>query len=91
MAELAEAKAILLSTGVLMMQLERLDHARIIESARRVPENKCSFCGDIFRGWGHNPYPVMEREGAVACLDCNAGIVLPQRIRNNNPLRDIAP
>jgi len=88
MAELAAAKAILLSTGVLMQQLERYDAAAIIESAKRVPENKCCFCGDMFRGWGHNPSPVMEREGATSpCLDCNTGIVLPQRIRNGSRAR----
>ena len=85
--QLAEAKAILLSTGVLMQQLEHHDAATIIESAKRVPENRCCFCNDMFRGWGHNPSPVMEREDAVACLDCNERIVLPQRIRNGSRAR----
>ena len=80
-AELSEAVAILLSTCVVMQQLEHLDAARIIESAKRIPENKCCFCAEMFRGWGHNPYPVLVRRGAVACSECNLRIVLPQRIR----------
>ena len=62
-------------------QLDRLDAAKLKQLAARLPENKCCFCGESFRGWGNNPSPVMEREGAVACGECNIAIVRPQRFR----------
>ena len=74
--------AILLSTGVTKEQLANCDAARIRRSAAAVPANRCCFCRETFRGWGNNPSPVLEEEDAVACGDCNAVIVLPQRFRN---------
>ena len=79
---LDEDRAILLSTGVTEEQLARCDPARIRSSAAAVPENHCCFCRATFRGWGNNPFPVLDEEGAVACGDCNAVIVLPQRYRH---------
>ena len=78
---LDEDCAILLSTGVTKEQLARYDTATIRMSAARVPENKCCFCRETFRGWGNSPSPVLDEEEAVACGDCNAAIVLPQRFR----------
>jgi hypothetical protein len=79
---LHQAKAILLSTGLTNEQLDRYSAKEIRRFAARVPDNKCCFCGETFRGWGNNPSPVLNEEGAVACHQCNQCIVLPQRIRN---------
>mmetsp|Transcript_67281 Transcript_67281/g.184523 ORF Transcript_67281/g.184523 Transcript_67281/m.184523 type:complete len:87 (-) Transcript_67281:201-461(-) len=44
-----------------------------------MPTKNCSLCREAFKGWGHNPAPVLN-EG-IACDACNAVIVVPQRIR----------
>ena len=74
-------RALLVAAGYFHFQLDRLDAATLKQLAARLPENKCCFCGESFRGWGNNPSPVMEREGAVACGECNIAIVHPQRFR----------
>lgn len=79
---LEEDMAVLRSIGVTMQQLANTDAETIRRSAAAVPAKKCCLCGETFRGWGNNPSPVLEgREGAAACDDCNAAIVLPQRAR----------
>lgn len=78
---LDEDRAILLSTGVTADQLAMCDAATIRASAARVPVNACCLCRETFRGWGHNPSPVLEDEDALACGACNVAIVLPQRLR----------
>lgn len=40
----------------------------------------CCICGKTFTGWGNNPYPVNEQEGARCCDDCNALYVIPARL-----------
>lgn len=43
-------------------------------------ENKiCCICGQVFFGWGNNPWPV-EIVGRC-CDQCNAEQVIPARIR----------
>ncbi|MDC0525424.1 hypothetical protein OAO87_00400 [bacterium] len=79
---LDDDRAILLATGVTGEQLANYDAATIRKFARMVPEKRCCFCRETFHGWGNNPSPVLEEEEAVACGDCNAVIVLPQRFRN---------
>ena len=79
---LDEDRAVLRSAGVAEEQLAFYDAATIRKSAAMVPERKCSFCGETFRGWGNNPSPVLEAVGSLACHECNAAIVLPQRLRN---------
>ena len=79
---LDEDRAVLLSNGVTMEQLAMCDAATIRAFAARVPENTCCFCRETFRGWGHNPSPVLEDEEALACGACDVTIVLPQRLRN---------
>ena len=44
-----------------------------------LPEKTCCFCRDTFRGYGHNPRPLLE-EG-VACDVCNYGIVINARYK----------
>ena len=44
-----------------------------------LPTNTCCFCRETFRGYGHNPSPVLE-EG-TACDACNFCIVIPARIQ----------
>ena len=39
----------------------------------------CCICGIEFTGWGNNPYPVNNEEGARCCDDCNNLYVIPAR------------
>lgn len=41
---------------------------------------KCCFCGMIYEGFGHNPWPVDKSDGARCCDDCDSEIVIPARI-----------
>ena len=41
---------------------------------------QCCICGDVFTGWGNNPYPVNKDENARCCNDCNSMHVIPARI-----------
>ena len=43
-----------------------------------LPTSKCTLCGESFKGYGHNASPV--RDEGVACDECNAAIVVPQRL-----------
>lgn len=43
-------------------------------------EFKCCICGYTFEGYGNNPWPVVEREGARCCDFCNENAVIPERI-----------
>ena len=40
----------------------------------------CCICGQVFVGFGNNPWPVSYDEDAVCCNDCNAMYVIPARI-----------
>jgi DNA-directed RNA polymerase subunit RPC12/RpoP len=44
----------------------------------QLPTSKCCLCGETFKGYGHNAFPVRD-EGA-ACDECNSKIVVPQCI-----------
>ena len=46
------ARALLLATGLVQQQLDRLDDAALVMHAKRLPRRKCCFCGERFRGWG---------------------------------------
>ena len=39
---------------------------------------KCCICGDVFEGWGNNPFPLCGREdGESKCCDtCNTLVVM---------------
>lgn len=39
----------------------------------------CCICGKTFEGWGNNPWPV--KEDGQCCRECNATIVLPERLK----------
>ena len=41
---------------------------------------KCCICGKTFGGWGNNPWPIVNDEGARCCDDCNFTRVVPERI-----------
>ena len=41
---------------------------------------KCSICGEIFEGFGNNPYPVTKGENDRCCDVCNNTKVIPARI-----------
>ena len=45
----------------------------------RLPETSCCFCRQTFRGYGHNPQPVLA-DGKV-CEMCNRRIVLVARLQ----------
>jgi hypothetical protein len=45
----------------------------------QLPTNTCCFCRDTFRGYGNNPWPVLE-EG-TACNACNRSIVISARLQ----------
>ena len=40
----------------------------------------CCICGNEFEGYGNNPSPIVNREGARCCDLCNELIVLPNRL-----------
>lgn len=39
---------------------------------------KCCLCGNAYKGWGNNPYP-LKQEG-YCCDKCNNEKVIPARI-----------
>lgn len=43
------------------------------------PTLKCCICGKEIHGHGNNPYPVKD-EGRC-CAECNAAIVIPERLK----------
>ena len=58
-------------------RMEREDPAAFDAKMRaKLPTSKCCFCGEAFKGYGHNAHPV--RDEGVACDACNGAIVLPQ-------------
>ena len=44
-------------------------------------EFKCCICGGTFKGYGNNPWPVVNDEDARCCDLCNSLEVVPARIR----------
>ena len=44
-----------------------------------MPESYCCLCRVKFRGFGHNPWPIVEH--GVACDTCNDRVVMAQRRR----------
>jgi len=45
-----------------------------------LPQFECCLCTDDCDGYGHNPYPLVDEEGARCCDDCNAEEVIPARL-----------
>jgi len=43
---------------------------------------QCSICENQFSGYGHNPQPVDDTEGARCCDRCNSSVVIPARLKN---------
>lgn len=39
----------------------------------------CCICGKTFKGWGNNPWPVMD--SGECCDECNFTQVIPARIK----------
>jgi hypothetical protein len=44
---------------------------------------QCCICGEIFYGWGNNPWPVNEDPNEKCCDWCNLSKVVPARIANS--------
>lgn len=40
----------------------------------------CCICGQVFAGFGNNPWPIVRDDGAECCDECNANFVIPARI-----------
>jgi hypothetical protein len=45
--------------------------------------SNCCICSEPIEKQlaGHNPAPVMDGDGDLCCGDCNATVVLPERLR----------
>jgi len=43
---------------------------------------QCCICENHFSGYGHNPQPVDDTEGARCCDRCNSSVVIPARLKN---------
>ena len=41
---------------------------------------KCCICGDVYWGFGNNPYPYDKNPKHRCCDDCNTMFVIPSRI-----------
>ena len=41
---------------------------------------KCCICGEVFNGYGNNPYPVSADPNDRCCDNCNDTKVLPERL-----------
>ena len=41
----------------------------------------CCICGQVFTGYGNNPWPVNDDEDARCCDTCNADVVIPARVK----------
>lgn len=41
----------------------------------------CCICGQVFMGYGNNPWPVNDDEDAHCCDTCNMDVVIPARVR----------
>ena len=52
-------------------------YRRKVESM--LPENSCCLCRQRFRGYGNNPWPVLQ--DGKACEECNVKIVLTARVQ----------
>ena len=70
----------LFAEGEANRELQRTDpEAYRAKMEAMLPETTCCFCRETFRGYGHNPWPVLE-EGR-ACDTCNRRIVLTARLQ----------
>jgi hypothetical protein len=43
---------------------------------------QCCICENNFSGYGHNPQPIDDTEGARCCDRCNSSVVIPARLKN---------
>lgn len=51
----------------------------------------CCFCGQVFYGYGNNPYPADKNPDARCCDVCNSTIVIPARINEMMKDKDEEP
>lgn len=52
----------------------------LFESDDKEPMFVCCICGNVFTGFGNNPWPIAEREDARCCDTCNSTVVIPARL-----------
>lgn len=50
---------------------------------------KCSICGRMFSGYGHNPEPVKRWIDGSCCGECNIKYVIPARINENTNTKEV--
>lgn len=48
-------------------------------------EHICCICGEKFKGFGNNPYPLTDDENARCCDECNTKYVITARIFGIKP------
>lgn len=41
----------------------------------------CVICGNVAKGYGHNPQPLADYDAGRACDNCNSMRVVPERLR----------
>lgn len=41
----------------------------------------CCICGQVFTGYGNNPWPVNDDKGAECCNRCNVDVVIQARLK----------
>lgn len=41
---------------------------------------RCCICGQMFIGFGNNPWPIVNDDDSRCCDDCNTTRVVPERI-----------
>ena len=75
-----EFVAKLFAEGRANEELRRTDpEAYIRKMEAELPENHCCLCRAHFRGYGHNPWPIVD--DGVACDECNGRLVMVARLQ----------
>ena len=71
----------IVAEGIANDELRRTDpEAYQAKMEATMPVNTCCFCNESFRGYGHNPQPLLD-EGR-ACDVCNCRIVIKSRFQS---------
>jgi hypothetical protein len=69
------------------MKISKVTSNRVSTGVRRstcgaiYSDMRCSICGTSFTRGGHNPWPIVKDPDKRCCDDCNAKVVVPERIK----------